>query len=484
VVSHAILLAVILAGLVLRALPLGWPGEHSLSWWAMLPAAPVPVLVGSLAGAAVATALACAVLARARTMHAAPALALLTLASLILLRSLPGFEHYGPAKHPAALASEINTSYFQASEEVADARSFVRGHVARMPHLAMHARTHPPLWALAFHAAVRAGDSATGGRIARATARLLGADPREAAELASSVAERPLSVAETNGLWLLVALLALAVAALPVAVWFVARARMAPGPALRAAALAALLPAPLLYFPDVDVLHPVLYCVAAGAWLRRGHGIAWALLAGAIAACLAAFSFGNLALYGWFALAALFEWRSPRPTPRRELLAAGLALLPLVLLVAGAAADGAQPFAMFAEAMRQHREILAHRTTALWIALHPLECAVGLGFALVLAFARGLDWSGLVTRARVLALTGAEPILAATLATLLLLDLSGATKGEAARLWMGWFPLLVAGGAGVLASRERGWGRWALGLAATLVVLKGFYVFVWLYKLS
>lgn len=481
--SHAVLGAVILAGLVARALPLGWPGEHILTWWAMLPAVPAPLLAGSLAGVVLAAALACVVLARARTMPAAWALVVLAIASFLLVRSLPGLEHYGPAKHPAALASEINTSYFQASEEAGDARSFVQGHVARMPMLAMHARTHPPLWPLVFHAATRAGGTPWGAALARASARSLGADPRAAAELAASVASRPLSFAETNGLWLLVALLALAVAALPAATWFLARARMAPAPALRAAALAALLPAPLLYFPDVDVLHPALYALAAGAWLRRGHGVAWALLAGAIAACLAAFSFGNLALYAWFALAALLEWRSPRPTPRRELLAAGLALVPLAVLVVAAATAGAQPFAMFAEAMRQHRVILAHRSVPLWMALHPLECAVGLGFTLVFAFARGFDWSGLVARARARTMTGPEPLLGATLATLLVLDLSGTTRGESARLWMGWFPLLVAGGAGVLASREKGWARLALGLAATLVVLKGFYVFVWLYEL-
>jgi hypothetical protein len=259
---------------------------------------------------------------------------------------------------------------------------------------------------------------------------------------------------------------------------------MAPAPALRAAALCALLPAPLLYFPDVDVMYPFLYAIAAGLWLRRGQGFVWPLLAGAVAALLVAFSFGNLALYAWFAFVTLGEWRSPRPTPRRELWAVALVLLPLVVLVLGAAAARAQPLAMFVQAIRQHREILAHRTAALWLVLHPLECAVGLGFGLVFAFARGIDWSGFATRARSLAMTGAEPLLAATLATLVVLDLSGGTRGETARLWMGWFPLIVAGGAGVLATRERGWSRLAIGLAATLVVLKGFYVFVWLYKLS
>jgi hypothetical protein len=481
--SHGILLALTLAGLVARVLPLGWPGEHSLTWWAMLPAAPLGALAVAVGLGALAVAIVLAVIARADRVPAPLALAALSLASLLLLRALPAFEHYGPAKHSAALASEINTSYFQAADSVRGVRAFVRDHARRMPGYAMHARTHPPSWPIVFHAATRAGDTPAAVAVASATARVLGADLREAAELAASVALRPLTFAETNGLWLVVGRLAAWILALPWCVWFLSRSRVGNAPALRAAALATLLPAPLLYFPDVDVVHPALYAIAAGAWLRRDRHPAWPFLGGVTAAILAALSFGNLALFAWFAIVVALEWRAPRGTARHELRAALLVLVPLAGLVAAAVAVGARPFTMLATALAEHREILAHRTALLWMALHPLEVAVGLGFPLVFAFARGIDWGGLAARARARAATGAEPLLVATLATLVLLDLSGATKGESARLWMGWFPLLVAGGAGVLAAHQRGWGRLALGLAATLVVLKGFYVFVWLYKL-
>jgi hypothetical protein len=488
VLALGILLALTLAGLVARVLPLGWPGEHSLTWWAMLPSVPGATLAMGLATAAAATALVLLVVVRARRWSPRVALPVLSLAAFLLLRALPAFEHYGPEKHPAALASEINTSYFQAADSVHGARAFVREHARRMPALAMHARTHPPLWPLVFHAARRMGDAPGAARLSATIARALGADPRGAAELAASVALRPLTLAETNGLWLVVGGLALAVVALPWLVWFAARARADSAPALRAAALAALLPAPLLYFPDVDVLHPALYALAAGAWLRRERGPSWPLFAGLVGAVLAAFSFGNLALFAWFVVVAALEARAPgserRSEPRHELRAGVLVLLPLAALVVAAAIAGAQPFTMLTTALAQHRVILAHRTAALWMVLHPLECAVGLGFPVVLAFARALDLRGLATRARSFASTGPEPLLVGTLVTLALLDLTAATKGESARLWMGWFPLILAGGAGVLATRERGWGWLALGLAGTLVVLKGFYVFVWLYKLG
>jgi len=470
--------------LVVRALPLGWPGETSLSWWAMLPAVSPPAVLGALLGIAVATLTVLVVLARPTKQGAFAALAPLPVAALLLLRALPVLEHYGPEKHAAALASEINTSYFQASESVRDAGSFLRGHAARLEQLPMHARTHPPTWPLLFHAATVAGATPAGAALAAFTTALLGADARAAAELAASVAERPLAASEVAGLWLLVALFTLAVAKLPLAVWFLARPIAGEAAARRAAALSVLLPAPLLYFPDVDVLHPLLYCVAVGAWLRRGRAWPWALLAGCTAAALAALSFGNLALYGAFAALVLLAAPASRLTPARERVAATLALVPLVVLVSVAALAGAEPFAVFGEALRQHHAILAHRTRALWMALHPLECAVGLGFPVVLALAgapelRALP-AGLVRRA----LSGGALLLGAALSVLLLVDLSGQAKGEAARLWMGWYPLVLAGGCGLLEQRARGWGWLAAGLAGTVVVLKGFYVFVWLYRLA
>ncbi len=484
VLAHGLLLFCTLAGLVARVLPIGWPGEHSLSWWAMLTGVPPGALLFSLSLVAVAALLVCVVIARAGRVPSLLALLLLSLASLLLLRALPMLEHYGPAKHPAALASEINTSYFQAAGRVTAPGAFVRAHAATMPSLAMHARTHPPLWPLAFHAATRLGAADAPARAASLVARALGADTREAAELAASVAEQPLSLAQVNGLWLLVGGFALAVALLPFAVWFLASAFASPRSAVRAAALAVLLPAPLLYFPDVDVLHPVLYALAAGAWLRRERGTIWPLTAGGITALLVALSFGNLALLACFMGVAWLGAHGPGRSPGHDRRHTVLLLLPLVALAVVALLMGAHPYAMLTTALAQHRAILAHRTRLLWMALHPLECAVGVGFPLVFAFARGFDWRGLFERARARSLEGGELLWSATLATLLLLDLSGASKGESARLWMGWFPLALAGGVAALDTRERGWAWLVLGLAVTLVVLKGFYVFVWLYRLA
>jgi len=109
----ALVTVAVLSGLVVRALPVGWPGEHSLSWWAMLPQAPRGSLLLALLAVGVAAAAAAFAASRRAALPLAVRLVLLTLVPALLLRALPACEHYGAEKHAAALASEINTSYFQ-----------------------------------------------------------------------------------------------------------------------------------------------------------------------------------------------------------------------------------------------------------------------------------------------------------------------------------------------------------------------------------
>ncbi|MEQ1833802.1 MAG: hypothetical protein ABL977_12165, partial [Candidatus Eisenbacteria bacterium] len=150
---------VVLAGWVLRLLPVGWPGQNSLTWWAMLPARPPLEVVAGIATLALAAVLARVVPRRAQGTGVAWRLLLATGVSVLLLRALPAFEHYGPAKPPAALASEISTSYLQVALTIDDAPEFARQHADRLRTYPMHARTHSPVWPLLFRAAIRAGAS-------------------------------------------------------------------------------------------------------------------------------------------------------------------------------------------------------------------------------------------------------------------------------------------------------------------------------------
>ncbi|MEQ1834729.1 MAG: hypothetical protein ABL977_16915, partial [Candidatus Eisenbacteria bacterium] len=375
-----------------------------------------------------------------------------------------------------------------------DAPEFARQHADRLHTYPMHARTHSPVWPLLFRAAIRAGASPVAAPLARGVAWVLGGRFDEGAELARSVAAgsveiapelaaRPLSDDVIHGLWLLTGVLALATALLPIACYGLVRAFADADSALHAAAWVPWIAAPLVYFPAVDVLYPVLFVLATSAWLRRDRALGWALVAGAVVALLVALSYGNLALLLTLGLVPLLTWGQPARRTRRELLAAALLIAPLAALLGWAASSGLRPLAMFAAGMAQHRAILAHRSLPLWVALNPLECVVALGLPTALCLFAGVDWRAIVRGARAAALDGASAVLAATALTLAVLDVGGQTKGEAGRLWMGFFPLLVAGAAPVLVARARDWHGLVPLSALTLLVLQGFYVFVWLYPL-
>jgi uncharacterized membrane protein len=474
--------AAVATGLLIRALPLGMPGQNSWSYWAMLPHRPIAALLTGSFELILALALLIA-LGRVRSEVACRwGLAGLALVGLLLTRGLPEFEHYGPDKHAASLASENNTSYLQVSDRLGETAPALRGYAARMPDLPMHGRTHPPGWPLLFRAATRLGATPIGEMKAGATAWLLGADRSTAARLASDVAERPLSAAEDAGLWLLVGLALLCVLILPALVYLAAREFAEPPAAFRAAQAATLIGAPLLFFPDVDCVSPAAFTFAIWAWLRSGRAgsAGWAWVSGIVIAGLACLSFGNLSLLPVPILFLVISSGSRRPgAPSEWSRVAGL-LAPVVILAAVLLMQGIDPFRMLAEAQRQHHLILAHRDQTLWTFLDAQEFIVFFGVTLVV-------WIATVTPPRTLrprphSLEPGAALIAGTLLTLLLLDVSGETKGEAGRIWMGFMPLLVAGTAPAWAGRPlREWALLATGSLGVLVVLKGFYVFIWPY---
>jgi hypothetical protein len=472
------------AGLLLRALPLGLPGQNSWSYWAMLPHRPIGSLI--LGGIEMLGAL--MVLIGVGRLRSAAAcrwgLVGLAIASLLLLRGLARLEHYGPDKHPAALASEINTSYFQVGAQLGDSMGILRDYPQRMPPFPMHARTHPPGWPLLFHHATRAGEISLSETKAAVVAWLLGADVGRAAQLASSVAERPLSRPETRGLWLVIALVLAGTLVAPALVYGAVREHAEPPTALAAASAATLIAAPLLFFPDVDGLSPALAVLTVWAWIHseRRHAALWALVSGALLTVMVMLSFGHLALLAVPILEAVLSWRRRRPSVVPESTRFLCLVAPLVIAVAALRVAGIDLIAMFAEARRQHHEILAHRTRGLWLFLDLQEVVVFFGIPLAAWIGSRIPWRSLALEARERRCGSGTALLAATLLTILLLDLSGETKGEAGRIWMGFLPLLVVGSAAVWERRSpREWALLCVASVGLLAVLKGFYVFVWLY---
>jgi hypothetical protein len=277
----------------------------------------------------------------------------------------------------------------------------------------------------------------------------------------------------------------LSLMALPPAVYFAARVHESSPVAFRAAGLSAVLAAPLLFFPDVDLITPALAAIAVGAWLRseRRRRAWWTVVSGGCIALLAACSFGNLALVAPFALQAVLSWRR-RPVgiafeARRAL---GL-LAPILGLWIAAGAGGHDFTAALREGLRQHHRIVAFRPYGLWLLITPLEFFALSGVATAAWLLRATPWHQQLAAARRLRMDPVSALWAAVLVALVLLNLSGSTKGEVGRLWMGYLPMLIVGGAAVW--RERGRAEWAVVTGLSLLalsVLKGFYAFVWVYS--
>jgi hypothetical protein len=469
-------------GLVIRTLPVGWPGETSMRWQRLALGQPWPWLVGG----AIAVAGACLLpllIAPARSRSARRlATAVLMLVPFLLQRGLACFEPWGAEKLQAALASPRYTSFLQASARPEPTPELLRRYVALLPELRGRVVTHPPGWTLVFRGAVQLGGSAAGRQVARLTAWAVGADPGRAAAMASQGAGRPLAERELNGLWLVAALALAGVMTFPPVVFWFVRGFDSWGAALRIASLSAFLGPLFLFLPNVDSVYPSLFVLAAAAWLRseRPRGAAWALLAGAGAALLGFLSFGNLALPFVLGIASLLSWRRRATTRRGEAVRlAFLVLPPLALMVAGVLAGYDYPRNL-GLALHYHHVMMAGRTRALWALLNPLDLIATLGLPLVLWLGRVTPWQTVATAAAARRLDPALSIGVATALTLLVLDVAGDSKGETSRLWVGFYALLLAGFSAPWRDlRVRPWSVLAALAGGTLIVLKGFYVFGW-----
>jgi hypothetical protein len=217
-----------------------------------------------------------------------------------------------------------------------------------------------------------------------------------------------------------------------------------------AVALAATTPAFLWWQPSVDSLHLLVVVITfAGALRWRRHPCwTWATMTGLS---------GGLALWLAFKnalpLSALFLWLlwgiwvgSGHFHPDPSSKAMGVCLVQWIWMVALLTCPfllawlffGFQPVAtLLAANAAHHAQAGAHaRSYLLWLFVNPLDFAMGLGGAwLGLTIAFLLHWWQ-TQRFR-------PSLTLCTLAVLLLINISGIVRGEVARLWMPFIPLLT-----------------------------------------
>ena len=367
--------------------------------------------------------------------------------------ALLGLEPGGALATVAArVMSRTYTSYYTVaiSPEADDPPTFLDRHAALLPTFresAKHAATHPPGPVLYYR-----GLMALCRRAPSMTAVLLdwqGHDPGRP--------PRPPNTPESRAAALLGGLLLMLLGA--GAAWPIAAlsGRLAGDPlaGARVGLLWMLLPGPALMVPQFDqalalpIAGVAAFLAAAVAGAERpgrpfgaftlASGVA-AVGAGLAAGIALFISYGSVAFLSIAGLAAL----APAVLdPKRRRVAVGLSLVAAAVaaaVIGVTALLGHQPLAAARTALAIHHETYtAVRSYALWLLFNPLDLAIFLGVPVaVLALPRmvGVLRSGPPA--------GNCDRFAAGLAIgLVLLGLSGSTRGEVGRIWIPLLPLLL-----------------------------------------
>jgi hypothetical protein len=439
--------------------------------WAGGQAMPARLLLAIGAALALFALLAASGSARARRRPRAASALLLAgavVAGWVFQLGLAGLDPAGALRTVTArTTSRTITSYHAAAllPEARDPLAFLQRHHELVPGLrtsAKHAATHPPGPVLFFRGLVAVCEAWP--RPTRWTLAALDDTPDRPFSPPSSPASR--AAALLGGL--LLGFLG-AAAAWPVAA-LAERATGDPLAAARVGVLWCLVPGPVLMAPQVDQALALLVA-GATALLARAATAARpavpALLAGLCAGLAGFVSYGAAAflLIGGVAALAL----APEGGLSRRVKAAAGAVAGALAVVGATALLGHHPLRSALAALAVHREVYtAPRSYALWLAFNPLDFAVFLGLPVAILFA---------VRVRRAVLDGcprpADRFAAAVAAGLLLLVLSGATRGEVGRIWVPLMPfVLVAALAGPVGGGEPEAGPRpadALLLAALLV---------------
>ncbi len=178
------------------------------------------------------------------------------------------------------------------------------------------------------------------------------------------------------------------------------------------------------------------------------------------------FSFGNLALAGFLGLYALiwFVSRNERPAVPWLLLSAGLvalgAILPWVFVWTAYDFD---PITTWQNSLSTHLGLGRGYTT--WLFYHLYDFFVFLGIPLFVAWA-----AGTIKAIRTIKQEPADVLAISAVIGLLLLNLSGTSQGEVARVWAFLLPLFLLVAVRYLSDKT----YWLFAAIVTLMVLQLF----------
>ncbi len=344
--------------------------------------------------------------------------------------------------------SNLASGFFEPAAEIGDMNYALRNYAALMPTFASeHAQTHPPGYIVANWATVQG--LARVPVAAEAMARFI--RPLRCTDL--WLLDRPPEVAAALGIWALLPLLAAALTFLP-AFWL--SQELLVGRAQRlAVVLAASLPALLLFAPKTVQLYAplalLLFWFYHTGLRQRSPGRL--LVAGLLLSVLTFLSLGNAALVLLVAVyAGLWMWvpaemlAQTRLQPQswagiaKQALAFGLGAASLWLLLW--VMWGTAPWEIASVGLGQHYELVTTlRRYDWWVVWNLIDLLVFSGWPLFLGFLGSLwlAWR-LAHEGKA---TAVELLSVGLLILIVVIDLSGSTRGEVGRIWLFFMPLLA-----------------------------------------
>jgi hypothetical protein len=459
-VAQATLVAGVAIALNSGAMPLGVRGEWE---WLRVPAGPAWADV-VLAFAAVSAYAGLAALGmkalRGNATRRREAVALLGLlgASAAVQAILPfgAPTGYGLTKWALVLHSPGSSGYYTvARRQVGDPWRFLADYPEWISHQdALHVGTHPPGLFLVEHVLLRIMDARPD--LARLVVDHLPVPVEQGFRLIG-----PVPRADRAALALTAALTWLACAATVVPLYLLARAGLPAPAAWASAALWPLVPSAILFQPDADTAFPLLATTALALAAHAGRagtrgGVVLAALSGMALAVGMMFSLAFLPV--GLVVAIVLATATGTTASRRVVLIAATGAGFLVPTLASWAIARADPFVIWWWNQKNHARFYVEfpRSYRAWVVANPIELAVALGLPAATWALVGLG-----------SIRPAPRAAWATLAVLVLLDLSGRNLSEVARLWLPLMPpLLTASGLGLTRL-----GGGPIALAATLLLL-------------
>ena len=470
----AALAAAAVAVFVTNAIPLGVPGEWTWDyhWTGRQGEIVVPL------GVWVVFAL-CVVAVRrkmgqtrpSRLVHGIAAGTLVALA-VALQMSVAHLGKLGIRDFAVVTYAPWTNGYCYRASRVRDMGRFLRHYHTTMGRLGMHVRTHPPGGVVFYWLAIRAFDASPGAAEGLLCAlRDTSFDPTPSLDAFEEHTGASMGPSVRAGAWTSSMVLMLAAAATPALAYALAAALHGGLCGLTAGALVCVLPGLMVFTPATDQL---LCPLALAAVLLCLHGLnrqrvwPWAaagvLVAGGLFVSLSAAPIAMLV-----GVAAVMR-RGRARTAAWQIAAFALALV--LVFAALRAATGFRPLLVYGKLLRiapqSLRDAYDQRGAAMtywkWIGWNLGDVLIFAGVPLCLLYGaawwrRAGRWTWVRGRAGSFHAAGA--------ATLLALNFSGVTLGEAGRLWLMYMPILAVLAAAELTSRS---GRRSWPLAVVLAL--------------